>query len=230
MNNNDGTIHGGAIWTTDSFSGYALDFDGVDNKISIIKTSSVDLTNNVLLEAYVKRKSNTDGIIISKNGPYFLGIRDNVIVGGVYANDGNCPTSCITSNTWTEVHGTKLLEQGVWYKLKMEYNGANVRVYVNDVLDGSMPKVGQMPQVSQAVNLGWGEPGQNQFFTGIIDQAKILTIDGTVPGSDIEERLMELENRVDELEEKVNEQGLLIQKIIDFISNLPEGLSKLWTD
>ncbi|MEK6952938.1 MAG: LamG-like jellyroll fold domain-containing protein [Nanoarchaeota archaeon] len=229
-NNNDGTISGVANWTTDSISGHALEFDGIDDKIAITKTSSVDLTDNVVLEAYVKRKSNTDGIIISKNGPYFLGIRDNVTAGGVYANDGNCPTSCITpgANTWTEIHGTTVLEQYIWYKLKMEYNDTNVNIYVNDILDGSASKIGQMPQVSQGVNLGWGEPGQNQFFTGIIDEAKISTINETIPDQDIEERLGELENRVDELEEMVEEQELLLQKIIDFIKKLPKGLRRYW--
>lgn len=231
-NGNHGMIYGEAIWTTDSISGYALEFDGVDDKISIIKTSSVDLTDNVVLEAYVKRKSNTDGSIIAKNGPYYLAIRDNVIAGGVYANDGNCPTSCITSNTWTAVNGNTILEQEVWYKLKMEYNGTSINVYVNDILDGSVPKIGQMPQVSQQIFISWGEPGLNQFFNGIIDEVKILTINGITPEPepDIEERLEELENRVDELEERINEQESLIQKIIDFIKKLPKGLSKKWVD
>lgn len=168
QNGNDGTILGGATWTNDSRYKYALEFDGVDDKILITKTPSVDLVNKVTLEAYIKRKSNADGMIISKNGPYFLAVRDNVIAGGVYANDGNNDT-----NTWTEVHGNIIIEQNKWYLLKMVYNGSNINVYVNGILDNSAPKIGQMPQVSQNVHIGWGEPGQNQYFKGIIDEIRI---------------------------------------------------------
>ncbi len=177
-NGNHGTISGNTTWTKDSREGLALEFDGIDDKIQITKTSSVDVKDKVILEAYIKRKSTADGMIISKNGPYFLAVRNNVVAGGVYANDGNCPTSCTTpgANTWTEIHGTTLLELNKWYLLKMTYDGSQVKVYVNSVLENSAPKTGQMPQVSQNVHIGWGEPGQNQYFKGIIDEVKISGI------------------------------------------------------
>jgi len=167
-NNNDGTITG-ATWTLDSISESALEFDGIDDKISITKTFSVDLTKEVTLEANIKRRSGTDGLIISKNGPYFMAIRNNVIVGGIYANGGG-------PNTWTESSGTTILQQNVWYYLKMTYNGTAINVYIDDNLENSTPKTGQMPQVSQSIFLAWGEPGHDQFFTGIIDDARISDI------------------------------------------------------
>ena len=168
LNNNDGTITG-ANWTLDSISGSALEFDGIDDKISIAKTSSVDLTDEVTLESNIKRKSGTDGMIISKNGPYFMAIRNNVIVGGIYANGGG-------SNTWTESSGTTILQQNIWYYLKITYNRTAINVYIDNNLENSTPKTGQMPQVSQSTFLGWGEPGHDQFFTGIIDDARISDI------------------------------------------------------
>ena len=30
-----------------------------------------------------------------------------------------------------------------------------------------------MPVISQAPHIAWGEPGQDQYFTGIIDEVKI---------------------------------------------------------
>ena len=121
-NSNNGTISGGATWTNDSISGYALEFDGLDDKINIAKTSSIDIVSNLTLEAFVKRRSWNDGMIVSKNGPYFIAIRNNVTMGGIYSNDGNCPSSCITTNTWTEVYGTTILQKDTWYKLKIIYN------------------------------------------------------------------------------------------------------------
>jgi len=165
VNNNDGTIQG-ATWTIDSISGYALEFDGVNDRVNVIKTPSVDLTSEVVLEAWVKRKSKNDGMIISKNGPYFLAIRDNRVEGGVYANSGN-------GNSWQHVRGTTRIGINEWHKLIMKYDGKQVRVYVDEVLDGSATKTGLMPVVSQQVWLGWGQPGHNQYFEGIIDELRI---------------------------------------------------------
>lgn len=178
-NGNTGTVINGLqyAWTniTPFGLGCALPFDGYDDYIATVHTSSIDLTTQVKLEAWVKRNSNADGTIISKNGPYYLGVIDNKVNGRIYANNGNCPTSCTTpgANTWTFVSGTTDLQLGVWYKLKMTYDGSFVRVYVNDILEGSAPKTGQMPIVSQIVTIGWGEPGVNFFFNGSIDEVKI---------------------------------------------------------
>ena len=162
-------IIGNASWTNDSISGTALELDGFENKINISKTPSVDLANKVTLEAYVKRKSADDGMIISKNGPYYLAIRDNKVEGGVYADSGN-------GNSWKYIGGTIELEQNVWYKIKMSYDGKNVNIYLNDNLEGSAQKNGSMPIVSQQVWIGWGEPGHNQYFKGILDELKISRI------------------------------------------------------
>lgn len=177
-NGNTGTISGNTTWTGDSISGYALEFNGVDNKVNIVKTSSVDIVSNLTLEASIKRKSSDDGMILSKNGPYFIAIRNNVTMGGIYANDGNCPSSCVTpgANTWTEVYGTSVLQKDTWYNIKMVYDGVNIYIYVNDSLENATSKTGQMPQVSQQVNLGWGDPGHNQFFNGTIDDVRISNI------------------------------------------------------
>jgi len=173
-NGNAGTLSG-TKWTSDSRSGFALEFDGINSLINIKKTASVDITKEVTLEAWVKRKSTTDGMIISKNGPYYLSIRGNKIEGGVYANDGRCSRSCTTpgKNTWTFTRGTTDLKKDIWYNLKLTYDGKNVKVYVDNKLEGSTQKIGEMPQVSQRVHIGWGDPGQNQYFTGILDDVAI---------------------------------------------------------
>lgn len=83
------------------------------------------------------------------------------------------PSEDTNPSAWTEIDGTTTLQVGTWYKLKMTYDGANVNVYVNDVLENSATKIGQIPQVSQNLNIGWGDPGQNYYFNGIIDEVSI---------------------------------------------------------
>ena len=165
-NGNTGTLLNGVSWTTDSISGYALRFDGRDDRVSILGTSSLDLTNTVTLEAWVKKTSATDGTIISKNGPYYLAVKSNVVYGGIYSGSSS-------GNQWTFVRGSMILQQNIWYKLKLIYDNQTINVYVNDVLDGSIPKTGTMPYTGQELYLGWGLPGQDQYFTGILDNVVI---------------------------------------------------------
>jgi len=174
-NSNDGSLQNGVGWTMDSVSGFALNFDGFSGKVAIGTPPSILFTEEVTLEAYVKRNSTTDGTILAKNGPYYLSIENNVVKGGVYANDGNCPTSCTTpgANTWTYATGTTILQEDVWYKLKMDYDGSNINVYVHDIVEGTVPKIGEMPSVSQSLYLGWGDPGLNNYFNGTLDEVKV---------------------------------------------------------
>ena len=124
--------------------------------VTTIHTPSIDITQQVEIEVWVRHNALGYGTIVSKNGPYILAIYNNKVHGGVYTN----PTA------WTEIDGTTNLQVGVWYKLKMKYDGSTVKVYVNGIEENSAPKIGQMPQVSQNLNIGWGDPGQNYFFNG----------------------------------------------------------------
>ena len=179
-NSNNGTLAGNPAWSNDSIAGHALTFDGINDKVNVVKTSSVDIVDNVTIEVFIKRNAflNDEGTIISKNGPYFLAVRNTSVVGGVYANDGNCPSSCTTpgANTWTEVRGNRTIPQGKWARVKLVYNGANLSLHVNGEFVNSSTKKGQMPQVSQLVHMGWGEPGHNHYFNGIIDELRIYNI------------------------------------------------------
>lgn len=184
-NGNNGIIQG-ARWTG-GISRSALEFDGIDDKVEIIKTPSVDLTKNVILEASVKRKSNADGTIIAKDRAYYLGIKDNKVIGGVYTDD--CPGLCLGTNTWTFVQGNILLEQNIWYKLNMEYDGGRMSIGVYEYNKSNMygrlikkeensaPKFGEIPKLPAQVFMGWGEPGLDQYFAGIIEDASIRSIE-----------------------------------------------------
>lgn len=222
-NNNDGTISG-ATWTNDSISGTALEFDGIDDKISVPFSSSIGDLPNLTLEAWIKRNSQDDGMIISKNGPYFLSVRNNVVEGGVYAGPG-----------WIHVNGTTILETNRWYNIALTYDGSFVKVYLNGTEDGSESKTGSILVTGQSLHIGWGEPGHNQYFNGTIDEVRISNVSRIFNVTDpeppqnqtgLEERLNELEQRVEELETKTSLLEEIIDRIIEFIERLPRGLSK----
>lgn len=167
-NDNTGTLQNGVQWTTDSREGYALRFDGTDDRVSVLGTSVMNLTENVSLEAWIKRDSMQDGTIFSRNGPFFIAVRNNHFYGGIHTNGG--------PEGWTDIEGTSNLALNQWYHVAMSYDGATIRGYVNSIEEASSPKSGIMVLRSQQPWIGWGEPGQNQYFSGVIDNIKVHDI------------------------------------------------------
>jgi len=160
-NGNNGNFVGNPTWTTDAISGCALHFDGINDYISIPSSPTLLPQNEIKLEAWVKRDSNADGSIISKNGPYYLGIVNNKIDGRLYING------------WHFVSGTTNLLLDQWYHLAMTYNGSEIKLFVNGVEDVSAAVNGSIANIGSILTIGWGEPGVNFFFNGTIDEVLI---------------------------------------------------------
>jgi hypothetical protein len=60
--NNDGTLYNKPQWTTDAINGsYALSFDGIDDYVLINDNNSLDLVNNLSIEAWIKPLGHSNG-------------------------------------------------------------------------------------------------------------------------------------------------------------------------
>ncbi len=221
-NNNDGTING-ATWTSEGKFSNALGFDGIDDLVTVPYSQSIGELPELTLEAWIKRNSQSDGMIISKNGPYFLSVRNNVLEGGVYAGSG-----------WTHITGKTELEVGVWYYIALTYDGNSIRIYLDGLEDKVEPKTGNILITGQSLHLGWGEPGHNQFFNGTVDEVRISNLSRVISSEptepNLEERIEMLEQRVEDLENRTSFLEILVDKIVEFIENLPKGLSKRWSN
>lgn len=163
-NNNDGLING-ANWTDGKFED-ALIFDGFNDYVFISDSESFLTQYEVTLEAWIKRNSYADGTVFSKNGPFYLGVRNNKASCDIFAGD------------WWHgfVNGTTDLEPNIWYHIACTYDGSNIKLYVNGIEEESVPKTGDILMHSHSVYIGWGEPGQNQYFNGTIDEVRISNI------------------------------------------------------
>jgi hypothetical protein len=58
---NHGTIKGGAEWVQGKFE-TALEFDGVDDRVVILRTPSLEITDQITMEAWVKPASFTSTV------------------------------------------------------------------------------------------------------------------------------------------------------------------------
>ena len=59
--NNDGKLYYGPQWTTTSVNGTALSYDGIDDYVQVPDVPSLDITDEITIEAWMKPLENSEG-------------------------------------------------------------------------------------------------------------------------------------------------------------------------
>jgi beta-lactam-binding protein with PASTA domain len=166
--NNHGTIYG-AVAAAGKVGG-ALQFDGYDDWVTVADAASLDLTNGMTLEAWI-RPSAIDGwrTVIMKEGagnaPYYL-----------YANnpDISRPAGYFQSGAGIRgVTGTTMLPADAWTHLAVTYDATNMRLYVNGLAVRTVARAGAINQSAGALRIGGNGVWPAEFFAGIIDEVRV---------------------------------------------------------
>ena len=112
---------------------YSMSFDGSDDYIDAGNSSSLVITGNFTISAWINLDTQTGyrRIIGKANSTntrcnYGLGL-ENGYKPGVIANSGS----------WYSNYSTTALNTGTWYHLAGVYDGSNFILYVNGVLDNT---------------------------------------------------------------------------------------------
>ena len=153
-NNLNGTITG-ATWAQGKI-GKALNFDGVNDVVSVGNSSSLQQTGNYTLESWFKPTNNTAAFFILKNGEY--GFKWNGNTSAVNYFDNTYKSS--TKTSWN-------LNQ--WYHLSMVKIGSTLNFYI----DGSLDSTSASAAHNTAYNLEFGAWGGVQYFSGQLDNIRL---------------------------------------------------------
>jgi uncharacterized protein (DUF362 family) len=168
--NNDGTLYGGAAWTTDARFGYALDFDGVDDYVEVADNGSVPLSGPMTVEAWIKPSSApiqyseiVDRELGAGGGYSFILNNDRLI--NFYVGDGT---------DWAFTLGTTPLQDDLWYYVVGVADGSTLRIYVNGVQEGTPVTQGAPTNTNPlALRIGRGCGALLRWFNGTIDEVRI---------------------------------------------------------
>jgi len=145
-----------------------LKFDGVDDYVEVPDNDSLDITDEITIEAWVKPKvvdSDYHWIVSKDNGntnlAYLLGLSTNVF-------------RFITRNKNSDVDTGIGVMADVWYHVVGVDDGVNIKIYQNGVLANSAPVSGEFVVNDIDVIVG-ARIATNpiQFFNGIIDEVRI---------------------------------------------------------
>jgi len=153
----------GATWTTGRF-GKALTFNG-NSVVSVPDSSSLDLTTNLTLEAWVYISSFTGDF-----QPILIKPLDAAFSGISYALQGASRSTEVPSVGLSimpvNLSGPSALSTNTWSHLAATYDGSTVRLYLNGVQVGAQSQTGLLATSTQPLTIGMN-------WTGIIDEVRI---------------------------------------------------------
>ncbi len=161
---NTGAVSG-AAWTGAGRNGGALSFDGVDDWVAVPDADSLDLTNRMTLEAWVRPGT------ASAWRTVILKERIGSLAYALYSSTTSAGRPNAEAGS-ADLYGASALPTSAWSHLAATYDGSTLRFYVNGTEVASRSSTVLMPKTTGALRIGgnsiWGE-----FFQGTLDDVRI---------------------------------------------------------
>lgn len=172
---NQGTIFGGATWTTGQVEG-ALYFDGNDDYVEVTDSPNLNFgTGDLTLEAWFKTVHGRANIIIKRNQDYSK-VYDLYITEG-----GHLIFSLADAPVYVEVTSTVTILDNVWHHAVGAREGDVAKLYIDGELNASLDASG-LGDLDNSDNVFIGIDLVDEYeMQGIIDEVAVynraLTLD-----------------------------------------------------
>ncbi|MCW9065142.1 MAG: T9SS type A sorting domain-containing protein [Ignavibacteriaceae bacterium] len=146
-----------------------LNLDGSEDYAFANDDTSFSITDAVTVAAWVKINSNGSVFSIARKGAtltpaYSLNKSGNTNRFLFWVNLGSWVSSPLSSTSTTV---------GEWYHIAGVYNGAEIMIYVNGVMEGSSSYSGPIPTTTDNFYIG-GDVGSGvEWFNGLIDELSV---------------------------------------------------------
>ena len=166
----NGTVTGGANWSTRCNGAGVFDFDGSSHYISITSASHLQPTESLTMAAWIRGDawgSGADVDAIFRKGEgnpnnYQFAIANGRVA--LYLDTSDPDDQSIRGNT--------TLTAGVWYHVAATWDGSTVKIYVNGQLDNTpQSRTGTIGVDTRALYIG-GYSGSD-LFDGMIYDARL---------------------------------------------------------
>ena len=164
---NHGTIYG-ATWTDNGKFGGALYFGG-DDYVLVPSSPSLEITDELTLEAWIKVHYSVDSTILTKR------YRFSEVGYGLHFWDSERVVSFNVGASMYEGLKTReiSLELDNWYHIAGTYieSTGEWKIYVNGALENSLTRPGELAANNAPIYIG--SHNSTSFFRGVIDEIRI---------------------------------------------------------
>lgn len=157
----------------DAPSNKSLSLNGTDHYVRVANSSSINITGPLTVEAWIKTTaSNRDQGIVERydvngntDGGYALRIHANNKLAFYTLRDGDL--------LYDFVEGATTISTGVWHHVAGVFDGGQLRVYVDGVLDGSKASTFAPVSGTKDLLIGARSPDASDRFQGLIDEVRL---------------------------------------------------------
>lgn len=167
---NDGVMINGASFAPAEF-GQAFNLDGVNGYVEVPDSKALSITGPLTLAASIKLVTNTvPQAIIEKYGVpsisgYILRLNASGRLEAAVCNQVTCGRTFATGDT--------TVSTGIWHRVAAVYDGENVRIYLDGILDATFPTDLRPTDGTASLKIGARGDDANMRFNGLIDEVKI---------------------------------------------------------
>jgi hypothetical protein len=170
----NGTLENSPTWVASpvQFSANALQFDGVNDVVTIPDNNSLDITSAITLEAWVYATKNS-GVqnVISKSS-------NAVNNGYIFPRTDNGWTNAVfylhVSGGWRTL-SAPYPSLNAWHHLAATYDGVTMRLYIDGVQAATKAQTGTITINGNALALG-NQIGFTEYFGGTADEFRIWNV------------------------------------------------------
>ena len=160
----------------DENSNFALNFDGIDDKVVIPHSDELCPTSALTVEAWINandwKLQTWAGTIVGKDGDEDDGASGYVLRAG---NNG-VVEFVVTAPGWNGCASAPILETGRWYHVAGVYDGSTIKIYVNGNLQNTKSADSTLNFSSFDLNIGESGGFSGRIFDGKIDEVRIWNI------------------------------------------------------
>ena len=158
---NDGSIVGGVTYAAGRV-GQAFSLDGSTGWVQVPDSASLRVTGQITIDAWINPAA-TGGRVV-----------DKITAGGAdgYLLDtyGGVIRLIVDGQT---LSGATSIPTGAWSHVAGVYDGAQMRVYLNGALDGTIATTVAIPTNALPVRIGAASDG-GSLFSGLIDEVEVF--------------------------------------------------------
>jgi len=167
ISENNGTIYGATH--VDGKIGKALDFNGIDNYVSYGHNQSLNITNEITVELWIKPTAIPQSFypgIISKTGSHSLIFVEGGPQIEIWASFNGAGAELFAVNSG--------ITAGNWSHIVWTYKPGNWIIYINSVQKGFKNQSGLIDiNATEDLVVGKDRDIPDRFFNGIIDEVRI---------------------------------------------------------